>query len=73
MTGTKGTIPDTSTLPKSIKKKPTTTQPKLLEADALALKQDPSLLKDIVGKFYHIEKPGFFFYFLWSREGPSQE
>lgn len=49
-------------------------QPKLLEADPLALKQDPSLLwKDIAGKFHNIGKPGFFFYFLQSREGPNQE
>lgn len=42
MAGTEGTIPDTSTLSKSIKNS-NAIQPKLLEADALALRQDPSL------------------------------
>lgn len=45
-------------------------QPKLLEADPLALKQDPSLLwKDIAGKFHNIGKPGFFFYFFTEQGG----
>lgn len=49
-------------------------QPKLLEADPLALKQDPSLLwKDIAGKFHDMGKPEFFFYFLQSRVQPNQE
>lgn len=72
MAGTEGTIPDTSTLSKSIKK-PTTTQPKLLEADPLALKQEPSLLwKDIAGKFHHIGKPRFFFFFFFTEQGGTQ-
>lgn len=74
MARTEGTIPDTSTLSKSIKKNPITMQPKLLEADPLALKQDPSLLwKDIAGKFHDMGKPEFFFYFLQSRVQPNQE
>lgn len=72
MAETEGTIPDTSTLSEIKKKKKiTTTQPKLLETDPLALKQDPSLLwKDIVGKSYHIGKPGFFPHFY--RTGRDQ-
>lgn len=76
MAGTGGTIPDTSTLSKSKKRKKkkfSTTQLKLLEADSLALKQDPSLLwKAIAGKFHHRGKPGFFFYFLQNGEGTCQ-
>lgn len=68
MAGAEGTIPDTSTLSKSIKKKTKKHHhhpAKLLETDPLALIQDPSLLwKGIVGKFYHTGKPGFFSHFL---------
>lgn len=38
----------------------------MLEADPLALKQDPSLSwKDIAAKFHHIGKPRPFFYFFY--------